>query len=84
VAAETYKLDAIFSQARELGSQWINGFGLDGNARLVARLRTVTPEEVQAVAARYFGDDQLTQATLVPQAPDPNRKPRVPALGSRH
>lgn len=84
VAAETYKLDAIFSQARELGSQWINGFGLDGNARLVARLRTVTPEEVQAVAARYFGDDQLTQATLVPQAPDPNRKPRVPAQGSRH
>jgi zinc protease len=50
----------------------------------VARLRTVTPEEVQAVAARYFGDDQLTQATLVPQAPDPNRKPRVPAQGSRH
>ena len=33
------------------------------------------------VAARYFGDDQLTVATLVPQALEPNRKPRVPLLG---
>jgi len=84
VAAETYKLDAIFSQARELGSNWLNGFPLDANARLVAQLRTITAAEVQAVAARYFGDEQLTQATLVPQAADPNRKPRTPAAGSRH
>jgi zinc protease len=39
---------------------------------------------VQSVAARYFGDEQLTQATLLPQPPDPNRKPRQPAAASRH
>jgi zinc protease len=84
VAGEIYKLDALFNQARELGSHWVNGFPLDASARLVARLRTISAAEVQSVAARYFGDDQLTQAVLVPQPLEPNRKPRVPAAGARH
>lgn len=84
VASETYKLDAVFSQARELGSNWINGLPLDAGPRMIAHLRTITSPEVQSVAARYFGDDQLTIATLLPQAPDPNRKPRQPPAGGRH
>jgi zinc protease len=84
VAGEIYKLDALFSQARELGSHWVNGFPLDASARLVVQLRKVSAAEVQSVAARYFGDDQLTQAVLLPQPLDPNRKPRVPAAGARH
>jgi zinc protease len=84
VASEIYKLDAIFSQARELGSNWLNGLPLDSSARLVAHLRNISPAEVQSVAARYFGDDQMTQAVLVPQPLDPNRKPRIPAVGDLH
>ena len=79
VASETYKRDSVFSQARELGSNWVQGLPLDANARLIAQLRTVTAAEVQAVAAKYFSDDQLTLATLLPQPMDPNRKPRAPA-----
>ena len=78
-ASETYKLDSVFSQARELGSNWVQGLPLDASSRLIARLRTVTAAEVQAVAAKYFGDDQMTLATLLPQAPDPSRKPGRPA-----
>ena len=78
-ASETYKLDSVFSQARELGSNWVQGLPLDASTRLIARLRTVTAAEVQAVAAKYFGDDQMTLATLLPQAPDASRKPRRPA-----
>ena len=84
VAAEVYKLDALFNQARELGSHWLNGFPLDANARLVAQLRTITAAEVQAVAARYFGDDQLTQAVLLPQPMQAPRTQRLPAAGARH
>lgn len=84
IASETYKLDAVFSQARQLGSYWINGLPLDADTRLITQLRTITGAEVQAVAARYFGDDQLTIATLLPQPPDPNRRPRTPAAVSRH
>ena len=57
---------------------------LDAEERLLALLRTVTPEQVQQVAARYFGDDQLTVATLLPQPRDPNARPRVAPLDARH
>ena len=82
VASEVYKLDSVFSQARELGSNWVQGLPLDASERLIAQLRAVTAEQVQAVAAKYFGDDQITVATLLPQPLDPNRKPRQPAPAS--
>lgn len=84
VASETYKLDALFSQARGLGAYWVNGLPLDTDERLVSQLRSISSAEVQAVAARYFGDDQLTLASLLPQPPDPSRAKRVPAAGLRH
>jgi len=40
-------------------------------------------DEVKAVAAKYFGDDQLTVATLLPQ-PLGDRKPAAPPAGLRH
>ncbi len=84
VASETYKLDALFSQARGLGVYWVNGLPLDTDERLISQLRSISSAEVQAVAARYFSDDQLTLATLLPQPPDPGRARRVPAAGLRH
>jgi zinc protease len=38
---------------------------------------------VQAVAAKYFNDDQLTVATLAP-LPLADRKPAAPPAGLRH
>ena len=76
VASETYKLDSVMAQARELGSNWIQGLPLDASSRIMDRLQAVTPEQVQAVAARYFGDDQLTVAILRPLPPEKNRRPR--------
>ena len=65
-ASEVYKLDAVFAQASELGRQWVQGWPLDASDRLLKSLRRVTPQQVQAVAGRYFAPDQMTQATLVP------------------
>ena len=76
IASTVYERDSVMSQAQELGGNWVQGFPLDANERLLALLRTVTPAEVQAVAARYFGDDQLTVATLLPQPLDTAR-PRL-------
>ncbi|MEZ2298164.1 M16 family metallopeptidase [Variovorax sp. RCC_210] len=73
VASETYKRDSVMAQARELGSNWIQGLPLDASERIVARLQAVTAAQVQAVAARYFGDDQLTVATLRPLPPEAKR-----------
>ena len=85
-AAEVYQLDSVFNQARELGSYWVDGMPLDTGEQLMARLRGVTPAQVQSVAQRHFSDEQLTTAVLVPdpskRAPAAPDRPR-PALG-RH
>ena len=65
----------------------MQGLPLDASTRLIAQLRTITASEVQAVAAKYFSDDQMTMATLLPQPIDPNRKPRQaggPPTGDLH
>jgi zinc protease len=84
VAAEVYKLDSVFSQARELGTFWVQGLPLDASERLIERLKGVTAAQVQGVAARYFGDDQLTVGILRPLPRDPNTRPRTPPAGLRH
>ena len=84
IASEVYKLDSVFSQARELGAFWAIGFEPDAGERIMRRLREVTADQVQSVAARYFSDDQLTAGVLHPLPPDPQRKPRMPPAGVRH
>jgi len=84
VAREVYKRDALFNQARELGSQWALGLPLDASEQLVAKLRAVSAEQVQTVAARYFGDDGLTVAQLVPQPLGAPRQTAAPVAGLRH
>ncbi|MFZ4286088.1 M16 family metallopeptidase [Variovorax sp. HJSM1_2] len=84
VASEVYKRDSVMGQAREFGNYWAQGFPVDASERLIERLRGVTAAQVQAVAARYFGDDQLTVAVLRPQPVPAGRKPRAAPTGARH
>ncbi|MEJ7931196.1 pitrilysin family protein [Ramlibacter sp. AN1015] len=84
LAAEVYKLDSVFNQARELGAYWVYGLPLDAGERLIERLRGITAAQVQSVAARYFGDDQLTTGTLVPLPPEAAKPPRAAPAGARH
>ncbi len=67
-AGEVYKLDSVVNQARELGSYWLNGWGLDAGERLLQRLMAVTPAQVQSVAQRLFDERQLNVGVLVPEA----------------
>ncbi|MES2613142.1 MAG: pitrilysin family protein [Pseudomonadota bacterium] len=85
IASTVYERDSVHSQAQELGSNWVQGFPLDAEERLLELARKVTPEQVQAVAAKYFGDDQLTVATLLPQPLDaPRPRPAPKAGAARH
>ncbi len=78
-ASTIYARDSLQSQASDLGSNWVQGLPLDADERLLQLLRRVTPAEVQSVAARYFGDDQLTVGTLVPQPRPACATPAAPA-----
>ena len=65
-ASQVYELDSLMNQARELGSAWVQGMPPDLNAVLIKALDSVTAQQVQDVAKRYFGDEQLTVGTLIP------------------
>lgn len=83
VASEIYKRDSIMAQAMEIGSLEISGFSHGDDDRILERIRAVTPAQVQAVAAKYFGDDALTIVTLLPQPLPENASQKAPA-GARH
>ena len=85
-ASNIYERDSLMNQAQELGSYWVLGLPTDAEERLIAELRQVTPEQVQAVAAKYFGDDTLTVATLRPQPRPAGQRPRpeAPTGGPLH
>ncbi|MGN6388619.1 MAG: M16 family metallopeptidase [Burkholderiaceae bacterium] len=66
VASQIYKRDSVFGQAMEIGTLEMSGISYTQIDRIIEKLRAVTPAQVQSVAQRYFGDDTLTIATLVP------------------
>lgn len=66
IAGQVYKRDSVFGQAMEIGMMEMSGLSYKDIDLIIERLRAVTPQQVQAVAQKYFGDDALTVATLVP------------------
>jgi zinc protease len=79
VAGEIYKRDSIFGQAMEIGVLEMTGISHTNIDRIIEKLKGVTAQQVQAVAQKYFGDDQMTVATLVP-LPLSEKKPAPPPL----
>ena len=84
IASQVYKRDSVFGQAMEIGSMEMAGLSYRQIDRIIEKVSAVTPEQVQAVAQKYFGDDQLTVATLqpLPISAQADRKPA--ASGLRH
>lgn len=80
VAAQVYKRDSMMAQAMEIGGLEAAGFHWRDIDRMLEKLKTVTADQVQAVAKKYFSDDVLTIATLDPQPVDSKAaaKPSVP------
>lgn len=81
IAGQIYKRDSIFGQAMEIGAMEMSGLSHRQIDRVIERLRGVTAQQVQAAAQKYFGDDQLTVATLVPL---PLTEKKAPPPGLRH
>ena len=76
IAAQVYKRDSMMAQAMEIGRLEAAGFHWRDIDTLLEKIRSVTSEEVQAVAKKYFDDARLTVAVLDPQ-PLPQTSPDV-------
>ncbi|TWG83839.1 zinc protease [Cupriavidus gilardii J11] len=84
VASQIYKRDSVFGQGMEIGIAEIAGISWRDIDRILERIKQVTPEQVKAVAAKYFSEDNLTVATLLPQPIDPNKPKQQAPAGLRH
>ena len=83
IAAQVYKRDSLMAQAMEIGHTEASGLHWRDIDKLLDKIRSVTAEEVQAVAKKYFTDDTLTVAVLDPQPIDAAAKnPR--GFATRH
>jgi zinc protease len=82
VAAQIYKRDSVFGQAMEIGTTEMAGLSHRQIDRIIEKLKEVTADQVKAVAQKYFSDDTLTVATLVPLPITEKKAP--PPAGLRH
>ena len=70
LASQIYKRDSMMGQAMEIGGAEAAGQGWRNIDKMQDKIRSVSAEEVQAVAKKYFTDDTLTVAVLDPQPLD--------------
>jgi zinc protease len=82
IAGQIYKRDSIFGQAMEIGTMEMTGISHKLIDRIIEKLGQVTAQQVQMVAQKYFTDDALTVATLMPLPL--SEKKAAPPPGLRH
>ena len=83
VAQQVYKRDSLFGQAMEIAVMEMAGLSHRQLDRVLEKIKAVTAAQVQEVARKYFSDDKLTVATLVP-LPLAAKKPVEAPKGLRH
>ncbi len=66
VASNVFERDSIFYQAMQTGVYETIGLGWKRLDEYVDKVQAITPQQVQAVARKYFIEDHLTIAELVP------------------
>ena len=69
LAQFVYRRDSFFAQAMELGELESSGLSYRDADLIPERFKSITAEQVKAVAAKYLVDDGLTVAVLDPQPP---------------
>jgi zinc protease len=76
IAADVYQRDSLFFQAMQLGEYAKVGLPIEALDGRVDKMRSVTAEQVQAVARKWLHDDRLNLAELDPQPMNSQPKPR--------
>jgi len=83
VANAVYERDTVFYQAMQIGMLETVGLDWHLSDSYVDNVQAVTAEQVQAVAKKYFIDQGLTMAELIPMPMD-GKKRVMSAGGARH
>lgn len=84
VASDVFARDSMFYKAMQLGQHAMADLDLSMIDERVKRVNAVTAEQVNAVARKYFTNENLTVVTLDPLPMAKGRKPRPAAGGQSH
>jgi zinc protease len=68
IAQKTYEKDSLFNQAMELGLLETVGLGFRTANNYTENISKITAEQIKETALRYFQDNALTEARLIPVA----------------
>lgn len=66
IAQKTFEKDSIYGQAMELGLLETVGIGWQNTTNYTKAINSVTPEQIQQTAQRYFQEKNMTVAELKP------------------
>jgi zinc protease len=83
ISSDVYQRDSDFYQAMQIGELATIGLPLRLLDERVAKLRSVTADEIKAAAAQIINDDHLTVAVLDPQPIDAKPR-RAPVAGVKN
>ena len=74
IAQKTFERDSIFSQAMELGILETIDLGWQTSEKYVDRINKISALQVQKTARRYFQENHLTEALLIPNRLSGNKQ----------
>jgi len=84
VASSVFEQDSSFYQAMKIGIMETVGLGWQTKDEYVDRINAVTAEQVQQVARKYFVEDYLTVAELIPQSIEVKSSAKHVTTGENH
>lgn len=82
-ASRVYSKDSVMGQAMVMGMLSAVGLPPDLDEKWADKLRAITPADIQAVAKKYFTQDNLTVGILYPNGEAP-KKAVMPAVMGGH
>ncbi len=84
IAGDVYEKDSVFYQAMVLGTLETVGLKWQMADDYLTMIKSITPEQIQQVAKKYFVDDHLTVAVLEPQSMDGKQRRSPNPVSTRH
>ncbi len=69
IAQKTYEKDSIFGQAMEIGLLETIGLGANTADSYIDNIKNISAEQIQQAAKRYFQEQAITEARLIPSVP---------------
>ncbi len=67
IAQKIFQQDSVYDQAVELGMLETVGLGWQIADKYVAQINAVSAEQIQKTAQRYFQENNMTEAQLIPE-----------------